>query len=82
MIPNTPLELTLPAIDDLTLDEAEIFESGRLTVAGFKAFMEKYSNWKAKDVGGLTIKERRGVVERIIADLNDRSVSKGNGASS
>jgi hypothetical protein len=82
MQPKTPLELALPAVDDLLLTEAELFEQGGLTVKGFRAFMLKYSNWKAKDVDNLTVGERRSVADRIIAKLNEQALPKETSASS
>jgi len=82
MQPKTHLELTLPAVDDLTLDEAAIFETGGLTVQGFKAFMATHSNWTPAEVGKLTVKERREIANEIIRRLNDEALPKGSAASS
>lgn len=82
MQPKTPLELNPPAVDDLLLSEAEVFENGGLTVKGFREFMLKYSNWTAKDINGLTVGERRAVVDRIIGKLNEQAAPKANGAGS
>lgn len=82
MQPKTPLEVNPPAIDDLLLSEAEIFENGSLTVKGFRDFMLKYSNWTAKDINQLTVGERRKIVDHIISKLNEQAAPKESGASS
>lgn len=82
MIPAKPLELNLPATDDLTLNDLQLFEAGGFTIAGFKRFLSAYSNWTADDVGRLTVKEMKSVGEQIGEKLKDSAVPKLSSASS
>lgn len=82
MIPAKPLELTLPATDDLLVDDLQLFEPDGFRVALFKDFMGRYSTWKPDEVGKLTRAEMWKVTRQIIAQLNERAVPKGSAASS
>lgn len=77
-VPTEPLRLSLPAAGKMKLDDLELFEDGGFTVKGFKAFIARYSNWTAAQVGQLEIDEMKEVVEQIGATLRESAVPKGN----
>jgi hypothetical protein len=74
-IPDEALKLSVD-IDELTLDEVELFEPKGFTVGRFKAFMAKYSNWTAAQVGQLKVGEMRQVAEQIRAGIEAAAVPK------
>jgi hypothetical protein len=82
MIPDKPLALALPAAEELTLDDLQLFEADGFTVRGFKAFISRYSNWTAADVGKLSLKEVKEVTLQLKDALNDSAVPKATSASS
>jgi hypothetical protein len=82
MIPDQPLDINLPATDKWTLNDLELFERGGFTVKGFKAFMGRYSNWTADEVGLMEVGEMQEVFERIADGIQEHAVPKANGASS
>jgi hypothetical protein len=83
MIPDKPLDLDLPAIKNLELDDFELlFEKGGFSVRGFKAFMGKHSNWSQTDIGRLTVEEMNDVRAQIMAKLNENAAPKASGADS
>lgn len=61
-------------IEQMTLDDLEIFE--QFSVKRFKAFMARYSNWTAAQVGALTLAELRGVSAQIARQIAERAVPK------
>jgi hypothetical protein len=83
MIPDQPLDINLPAIKNLSLDDFELlFEKGGFSVRGFKAFMVQHSNWSLADIGRLTIEEMNEIRVKIMAQLNEHAVPKANSADS
>lgn len=75
-IPSDALNLTLDP-DALTLDDLELFEDFK--VKKLKAFMAKYSNWTAAQIGALTIAELRDTVAPALADaIRSAAVPKAN----
>lgn len=82
MIPDKPLALTLPANDDLLLDDIQLFEPDGFSIKGFKAFMARYSNWTPAQVGQMTRAEMWKVTRQIIEQLNENAVPKAPAASS
>lgn len=78
-IPTRALELTLDP-KTLTLDDLELFEPGGFTVRGLKAFMVRYSNWTAAEVGQLTVGEFEQVATAIAEKLKAGTVPKASGA--
>lgn len=83
MIPKAALEMKLPVPDDMTLDDLEmLFEAGGAKPARFKEFMSRYSNWTEKEVGRLTRKEAREIFDKIVSDVLESLIPKGNAAPS
>ena len=76
MIPAKPLELTLPAKEDLLLDDLQLFEPDGFSVRGFKEFIARYSNWKAAEVGKLTAGEMQTVTAQVVEKLQAAAVPK------
>ncbi len=81
-VPDKALELSLPDLDDWRLDDVELFETGGFNVGRFKAFMAQYSNWTRAEVGHLTMRERRQVMDQIITKVSEAAVPKANGTGS
>ena len=80
-LPKDELKLTLPDDkEDFLLDDIEVFDGG-FSVAGFKRFMARYSNWTAKDVGLMKVKEMKGVADTIGGAIRDAGVPKATSAS-
>lgn len=77
------LELNLPpGFEDWRLDDVALFEPGGFSVKGFKGFMAAYSNWSAAEVGALTVKDMKGVVQQISDKLELAAVPKASSAPS
>lgn len=76
--PLAPLKLSLPPAEKMKLDDLELFEDGGFTIRGFKAFMTRYSNWSAAEVGQLELGQMRGLAEQIRDALNESAVPKAN----
>ena len=73
--PTTPLALTLD-VDELTLNDIELFEPGGFSVKRYKAFMVAHSNWTAAEVGALTLAEMKAVGLKIGEALASAALPK------
>ena len=76
MIPAETLKLTLDT-DNLTLDEAVLFDPEGFSLIGFKNFLVKYGSWSKKEVGNITLGELKDVAQQVGESLKDLSVPKG-----
>lgn len=76
--PSRPLELNFD-LDDITLDEWEAFEQFR--VSAFRAFMVKYSNWTSEEVGQLTRRDLRVVIDQLLERIRESATPKATGGS-
>jgi hypothetical protein len=74
-LPGKPLELNIN-VDEMELDELELFESGGFSIKRFKAFMAAHSNWTAAEAGKLTLAELKIVAEKIGALVKENAVPK------
>lgn len=76
MIPDKALDLNLPPAEKMTLNDLELFEPGGFSVKGFKAFIARYSNWTAADVGGLEVGELEDAFAKIQEAIQGSAVPK------
>jgi len=73
-IPDRPLELNLPAIMDLTLDEAALLEPGGFSAVNWRKFLREYSNWSPEEIGGIKLGELRNLTAQVITKINEAAL--------
>jgi len=76
-IPSKPLKLTFD-LDELTLDEQTLFmeSDAQFKPSVFKAFLEKYSNWSRREIGGLVRRDVGEVYAKCVEQLAAALVPK------
>lgn len=74
-LPNEKLILNLNT-DELTIDDMILFEEGGFKASLFKEFLSRHSNWTAKQVGAITVKEMRDVSQQIADTVKEASLPK------
>lgn len=79
MIPDKPLSLTFD-LDELTIDELALFESeSPFRPSVFKAFLKRYGNWSAAELGRIQRKDIAAIYLQCIRQLNEALVPKATG---
>lgn len=76
-IPASPLVVKQFDVNNLTLDEWELFEAGGFTASGFKRFLLEHSNWNKAEIGKITIGELKDVADQLGKAINEAIVPKG-----
>ena len=73
-IPDKPLVLDLPAIMDMTLDEAALLEPGGFSAVTWRKFLRDYSNWSPAEIGQIKLNELQEITAQVIAKINEAAV--------
>lgn len=68
-----PLELNVDP-QQLTIDEACLFEERGFTVTGLREFLIKYSNWTRAEIGALRLVEFNQIASMLRNRMTEMSV--------
>lgn len=72
-----PLEVDFDP-DEMTLDEACLFDGVGFTASGFRQFLIDHTNWTKSEIGKLTMRELKDVTAQLGAKMQAQSIPLGN----
>jgi hypothetical protein len=78
-IPATPLVIKESFdYNEMTLDEAVVFEPAGFSLNGFRNFLITNSKWTAKEIGAIKVKELKEIAEQLGNVFREIAVPKVN----
>jgi len=75
--PDRPLELDYDP-EEMTIDEAVMFEPDGFTVKGFRQFLIDHSNWTRREIGTIKVKDLKELADRVVAKFQEDAVPNEN----
>lgn len=73
-LPDAPLVINGFDPENMTLDEAILFEPEGFTAKGFRQFLIDHSNWSRQEIGRVKIKDLKQVADALVKQLGELAV--------